>query len=150
MKYHCDNCDATVTAPTDTDTVRCPGCGEMADKVTAPADAVWADSDPLMQAIAAAVWEQCGTENSIVVDDPRTIAAVAATVARQILGTTDQPCGSRSLPTYAQGVLRCVLATRHAGPCQSATRFPYVSWPNPSYGVWNTETAPAVTEEPGR
>ncbi|TXS78662.1 hypothetical protein [Streptomyces sp. sk2.1] len=38
MKYHCDDCDATMTAPTDTDTIRCPGCGEMADKATAPAD----------------------------------------------------------------------------------------------------------------
>lgn len=56
---------------------------------TTPAPAVWVDGDPLMQAIAAAVWEQCITENSIVVDDPRTIAAVAATVARQILGTAE-------------------------------------------------------------
>ncbi|MFB6665915.1 hypothetical protein [Streptomyces parvus] len=57
-----------------------------------PADqlraAVWVDGDPLMEATACAVWEQCRTENSIVVDDPRNIAAVAATVARQLLGTT--------------------------------------------------------------
>ncbi|WP_097922075.1 hypothetical protein [Streptomyces sp. wa1063] len=50
--------------------------------------AVWSDGDPLMEATASAVWEQCRTENSIVVDDPRNIAAVAATVARQLLGTT--------------------------------------------------------------
>ncbi|WP_097866545.1 hypothetical protein [Streptomyces sp. rh34] len=50
--------------------------------------AVWSDGDPLMEAVAAAVWEQCRTENSIVVDDPRNIAAVAATVARQLLGTS--------------------------------------------------------------
>ncbi|MEV6074953.1 hypothetical protein AB0L80_07580 [Streptomyces sp. NPDC052069] len=50
--------------------------------------AVWSDGDPLMEAVASAVWEQCRTENSIVVDDPRNIAAVAATVARQLLGTT--------------------------------------------------------------
>ncbi len=48
----------------------------------------WVDGDPLMEATASAVWEQCRTENSIVVDDPRNIAAVAATVARQLLGTT--------------------------------------------------------------
>jgi hypothetical protein len=54
--------------------------------------AVWSDTDPLMQAIAAAVWEQCATDlaASITCDDPRTIAAVAATVARLVLGTTDQ------------------------------------------------------------
>jgi hypothetical protein len=41
--------------------------------------AVWIDGDPLMEAIAAAVWEQCRTEDtSLVVDDPRNIAAVAA------------------------------------------------------------------------
>ncbi|MGW5989468.1 hypothetical protein ACWFRT_13820 [Streptomyces anulatus] len=50
--------------------------------------AVWVDGDPLMEAMAAAVYEQCRTEPSIVVDDPRNIAAVAATVARQLLGTT--------------------------------------------------------------
>lgn len=50
----------------------------------------WVDGDPLMEAMAAAVYEQCGTDavSSIVVDDPRNIAAVAATVARQLLGTT--------------------------------------------------------------
>ncbi|MEE1735944.1 hypothetical protein PUR49_05370 [Streptomyces sp. BE147] len=52
--------------------------------------AVWSDDDPLMHATAAAVWEQCHTENTIVVDDPRTIAAVAATVARQLLDTTSE------------------------------------------------------------
>ncbi|MDK0520364.1 hypothetical protein [Streptomyces sp. ML-6] len=35
MTYHCDDCDATMTAPTDTDTIRCPGCGEMASKTAA-------------------------------------------------------------------------------------------------------------------
>ncbi|MFC9891515.1 hypothetical protein [Streptomyces pilosus] len=46
--------------------------------------AVWVDGDPLMEAIAAAVWEHCDTSggHSIVTDDPRNIAAVAATVAR--------------------------------------------------------------------
>src|SRR6478735_1226827 len=33
----------------------------------------WVDGDPLMEAVASAVWEQCRTENSIVVDDPRNI-----------------------------------------------------------------------------
>lgn len=44
--------------------------------------AVWIDGDPLMEAIAAAVWEHCRTEGtSLVVDDPRNIAAVAAVAA---------------------------------------------------------------------
>lgn len=54
--------------------------------------AVWSDTDPLMTAIAAAVYEQCAShpERSLTVDDPRNIAAVAATVARQVLGTTTE------------------------------------------------------------
>jgi hypothetical protein len=45
--------------------------------------AVWADGDPLMEALAAAVWEHCHTEGtSTVADDPRNIAAVAASVVR--------------------------------------------------------------------
>lgn len=45
--------------------------------------AVWIDGDPLMEAIAAAVWEHCRTEGtSLVVDDPRNIAAVAASAIR--------------------------------------------------------------------
>ncbi|MFD8820816.1 hypothetical protein ACFV1C_00355 [Streptomyces sp. NPDC059605] len=35
VKYHCNTCDATFEAPTDTDTVRCLGCGETASKATA-------------------------------------------------------------------------------------------------------------------
>ncbi|MFD3646354.1 DUF6011 domain-containing protein [Streptomyces cyaneofuscatus] len=62
----------------------------MTDQPKTPA--VWTDGDPLMEATASAVWEQCNTEGpSIVVDDPRTIAAVAATVARQVLGAKAGP-----------------------------------------------------------
>lgn len=68
------------------ETCMTPQATRMSD--TAPA--VWVDGDPLMEAVASAVWEQCRTENSIVVDDPRNIAAVAATVARQLLGTTSE------------------------------------------------------------
>ncbi|MFJ1667406.1 hypothetical protein ACIOK4_13655 [Streptomyces bottropensis] len=49
--------------------------------------AVWIDGDPLMEAIAAAVWERCGRDDvdmpQLTMDDPRTIAAAAASVARQ-------------------------------------------------------------------
>ncbi|WP_434744613.1 hypothetical protein [Streptomyces sp. A-14] len=59
----------------------------------------WVDGDPLMEAMAAAVYEQCDKhpEVSVTIDDPRTIAAVAATVARQLLGTSE-----------AEGDRRCV------------------------------------------
>lgn len=47
------------------------------------------DGDPLHEAIANAVWEQCRTEGpSTVVDDPRNIAAVAANVATNPPGST--------------------------------------------------------------
>jgi len=65
------------------------------------APAVWSDGDPLMEAIAAAVYDQCEThpEQALTVDDPRNIAAVAATVARRVLGTPTtnteaRDCGS--------------------------------------------------------
>lgn len=45
-----------------------------------PACPAWIDGDPTMEAIAAAVWEQCHTEGSVVVDDPRNIAAVVAAI----------------------------------------------------------------------
>ena len=32
MTYACRTCDTTFTAPTDTDTVRCPGCGDMVEQ----------------------------------------------------------------------------------------------------------------------
>ena len=44
------------------------------------------------------------------------------------------PCGSRSLPTYSGNVVHCVLDAGHSKQCQSATEYPYVSWPNPSNG----------------
>lgn len=52
-------------------TVAAPPTGQ-----TAPA--VWVDGHPQLEAIAAAVWEHCRTEDtSLVVDDPRNIAVAA-------------------------------------------------------------------------
>ncbi|MEU5442746.1 hypothetical protein [Streptomyces griseofuscus] len=31
-KYACYDCDATFDAPTDTESSRCPGCGEMVEQ----------------------------------------------------------------------------------------------------------------------
>jgi len=53
---------------------------------TNPLTAAWIDGDPLMEAIASAVWEYCARDDEdmprAVCDDPRTIAAWAAAVAR--------------------------------------------------------------------
>jgi hypothetical protein len=59
--------------------------------------AVWVDGDPLMEAIAAAVWEHCDTSggHSIVTDDPRNIAAVAAHVARAVSSAGPAPATDR-------------------------------------------------------
>lgn len=79
----------------------------------------------------------------------RADAVLAVLAARQATGQADTTagiCGSRSLPTYSGEVVRCVLHTGHVGQCQSAVDYPYVSWPNPSNGVWNrdAEAKPAA------
>ncbi|ELP70925.1 hypothetical protein PV735_30120 [Streptomyces turgidiscabies] len=57
----------------------------MTTPATTPA-AVWDDNDPLMEALALAIWEQCDRQDYRTTnDDPRNIAAVAATVARSFL-----------------------------------------------------------------
>ncbi|MFK0018237.1 hypothetical protein [Streptomyces sp. NPDC090798] len=49
-------------------------------------NAIWVDGDPLMEVIAITVWERCARDDEntpqLVCDDPRTIAAFAAAVAR--------------------------------------------------------------------
>ncbi|MFC9847762.1 hypothetical protein ACFWFF_01430 [Streptomyces sp. NPDC060223] len=48
--------------------------------------AVWVDGDPLMEVIAVTIWQRCAHNDEnmpqLVLDDPRTIAAFAAAVAR--------------------------------------------------------------------
>ena len=64
--------------------------------------AVWVDGDPLMEVIAATVWEHCARDDEdmpqAVCDDPRTIAAFAAAVARAlpvVSATTQAEAGLR-------------------------------------------------------
>lgn len=62
-----------------------PVLSEPADRAAVlPAPAVWVDGDSLMEAIAAAVWEHCARDDvdmpQLVLDDPRNIAAAAASV----------------------------------------------------------------------
>jgi hypothetical protein len=74
--------------------------------------AAWVDGDPLMEAIAAAIWEHCETDGlSLVIDDPRNIAATAAAVARV----------SSSAPADRAAILR-ELADR-ADPANEASWF---------------------------
>jgi hypothetical protein len=57
----------------------CAGC-ELRDKIRNELAAIdWTDGHPQLEAIAAAVWEQCGRSDngSCVEDDPRNIAAAA-------------------------------------------------------------------------
>lgn len=65
--------------------------GRAADGRTTPT--AWIDGDPLMEAIAAAIWKHCRPEGtSLVVDDPRNIAAVAAHAIRTAPDSrTDSP-----------------------------------------------------------
>jgi hypothetical protein len=50
-----------------------------------PPPAVWIDGDPLMEAIAAAVWERCARSDSgLVIDDPRNIAAAAVAAVSSV------------------------------------------------------------------
>ena len=57
------------------------------DPMTAASNAAWTDGDPLMETMAAAFWAHCKTDDRRITDAPRTIAAVAAAVARAMLGT---------------------------------------------------------------
>ncbi|MYX67289.1 hypothetical protein K388_05017 [Streptomyces sp. KhCrAH-43] len=83
---------------------------------TTPTPAVWSDGDPLMEAMAAAVYEQCDRhpEVAVTIDDPRTIAAVAATVARQVLGTpTTEPA-----PDLVAAYASCPGYEMSPSPCR--------------------------------
>ncbi|MFJ3590120.1 hypothetical protein ACIQUY_31870 [Streptomyces sp. NPDC090231] len=98
--------------------------GHARPDTTPTTPAVWSEGDPLMEAMAAAVYEQCARhpEQPLTVDDPRTIAAVAATVARLVLGTTDQqpetaPAATCSAEYHGDddGARLCIRAAQHTG-----------------------------------
>ncbi|MFJ2848301.1 hypothetical protein [Streptomyces rubiginosohelvolus] len=86
-----------------------------------PADqlhaAVWVDGDPLMEAMAAAVYDQCDKhpEVSVTIDDPRNIAAVAAAVARQLLGTSTGEEPAAALEPQDHPGVDLFAALQHAG-----------------------------------
>jgi hypothetical protein len=60
--------------------------------------AAWVDGDPLMEVIAVTVYERCETgDGGIVHDDPRTIAAFAAAVARAHAAVPSAPADQTAL-----------------------------------------------------
>lgn len=62
--------------------------------------------------------------------DTRALPAI-----RTAAGQDEGTCGSQSLPTWSGAVVHCVLAPGHTRQCQSATEYPWVSWPNPRYAA---------------
>ncbi|MFF7880984.1 hypothetical protein ACH40F_08100 [Streptomyces sp. NPDC020794] len=64
--------------------------------------AVWVDGDPLMEVIAVTVWERCARDDEntpqLVCDDPRTIAAFAAAVARAHAAVPSAPADRATCP----------------------------------------------------
>jgi len=68
--------------------------------------AVWEDGDPLMEVIAVTLWERCARDDEdmphAVCDDPRTIAAYAAAVARA-QAPVDQGAVARALDALKAG-----------------------------------------------
>jgi hypothetical protein len=70
------------------------------------APAVWIDGHPQLEAIAAAVWERCRTEDtSLVVDDPRNIAVAALAAVLGVL-----PAGSGDTAATRAAVLAEAIA----------------------------------------
>ena len=68
----------------------------------ASAPAVWIDGHPQLEAIAAAVWERCRTEDtSTVVDDPRNIAVAALAAISAAVDSSEDRCAECSHPRGA-------------------------------------------------
>lgn len=71
--------------------------------------AVWTDGDPLMEVIAATIWKRCARDSEdmpqLVCDDPRTIAAFAAAVARAHADVALPPAADRAAVERVRAVL---------------------------------------------
>lgn len=104
----------------------------------------WVDGDPLMEAIAAAIWEHCETDGpSLVVDDPRNIAATAAAVARASSSAPADRDAAR------ERIAAAIYEHMHPGSYWSDTSMP-ADW-RPAYleeadAVLAVLPAPAETE----
>ena len=132
----------------------------------------WVDGDELMEAIAAAVWEHCGTEGtSLIVDDPRNIAGTAAAVARRFADAEqaelrrerdlaiahdrqpyptawayEQACKALRRKTDVLDQVRAMhrkRTERHGSGCVQCG----IVWPCPTYKA--LEVQPAAVEAPG-
>ena len=84
--------------------------------------AAWVDFDPLMEVIAATVWGHCARDSEdmpqLVCDDPRTIAAFAAAVARAL------PAVSSAVPETAPQAVLLGAAEIKTHPVLNVTRLP--------------------------
>ncbi|MFF0729297.1 MazG-like family protein [Streptomyces sp. NPDC004134] len=119
--------------------------------ITAPdRPAAWIDGDPLMEAIALAVYERCATgDGGIVHDDPRNIAAAAALaietttslwpVTAQIAATLDQANGTAE----HERAMRLLKISEEAG--EAAAAYIGMTGQNPRKGT--THTARDVADE---
>jgi hypothetical protein len=71
--------------------------------------AAWTDGDPLMEVIAATLWKHCAHDDrdmpQLVCDDPRTIAAYAAAVARAAAVTPSADQAAEDLPDRLEAIL---------------------------------------------
>ncbi|WP_406444482.1 hypothetical protein OHB14_36550 [Streptomyces sp. NBC_01613] len=84
--------------------------------------AVWVDGDPLMEVIAVTLWEHCARDDErmpqLVRDDPRTIAAFAAAVARAHAAVS---VSAAAPPTDRASCPRCQHDERTRGVLQLST-----------------------------
>jgi hypothetical protein len=89
--------------------------------------AVWEDGDPLMEVIAATIWGHCARDDEdmtqLVRDDPRTIAAFAAAVARAHAAAVAAP-GTAAEPVckFDEGCHRVVPCEPGCGAAEPVTQ----------------------------
>lgn len=102
----------------------------------------------------SAVLVETGPQGCAVPADlaPDVVAGFRDTVrtATRQAGAEPTPCGNRSLPTSSGEVVSCVLDAGHTTQCRNAIEYPYVSWPNPSNGVWNPDADALMGEMSAR
>ncbi|MGW2692379.1 hypothetical protein ACWC3Y_11015 [Streptomyces sp. NPDC001296] len=107
--------------------------------------AAWVGGDPLMEVIAATVWDRCRTEGtSLVVDDPRNIAAVAAAVARAAASAVVSPPTGRAAVARVRALHQQYTfgdgTTDYCAHCNQI-RGGWVPWPCPTVRALDVELA---------
>ncbi len=114
-------------------------------------------TDPLLEAIADAVWRECRTERpSAVVDHPRNIAAVAAAVARAVSSAGQAPA-TETAPSHRAGLHDDIAAAVRAQAETGNVRYEaiadavlavlYREWPWLRAEAEDTAVLPAPTDQ---